>query len=102
VQLASQAETAARGSSSNAPGSSSHDAANQRLLGCKDAGGSLATSCAKLCETISAALKTNNRNKDKGKDNNMTLILLESLLALLILIGIVWWTMKPDKKENHE
>jgi hypothetical protein len=32
----------------------------------------------------------------------MTLILLESLLALLILVGIVWWTMKPDKKENHE
>jgi hypothetical protein len=32
----------------------------------------------------------------------MTLILLESLLALLILVGIVWWTMKPDKKDHHE
>jgi hypothetical protein len=32
----------------------------------------------------------------------MTLILLESLLALLILVGIVWWTMKPDKKDTHE
>jgi hypothetical protein len=30
----------------------------------------------------------------------MTLILLESLLALLILVGIVWWTMKPDKKDE--
>jgi cbb3-type cytochrome oxidase subunit 3 len=32
----------------------------------------------------------------------MTLILLESLLALLILVGIVWWTMKPDKKESSD
>jgi hypothetical protein len=32
----------------------------------------------------------------------MTLILLESLLALLILVGIVWWTMKPDKKEPKD
>ncbi len=30
----------------------------------------------------------------------MTLILLESLLALLILVGIVWWTMRPDKKSD--
>jgi len=31
----------------------------------------------------------------------MTLILLEMLLALLILVGIVWWTMMPDKKEGE-
>jgi hypothetical protein len=32
----------------------------------------------------------------------MTLILLESLLALLILVGIVWWTMQPEKKDKDE
>jgi preprotein translocase subunit YajC len=29
----------------------------------------------------------------------MTLILLESLLALVILVSIVWWTMRPAKKD---
>ncbi|MEQ1536535.1 MAG: hypothetical protein ABL923_11730 [Burkholderiaceae bacterium] len=45
----------------------------------------------------------------------MTLLILEALLALLILIGIVWWTMfsgrtkgeirdqiKTDKNKEHE
>ncbi len=32
----------------------------------------------------------------------MTLIFLESLLALLILIGIVWWTMQPEKKDQAQ
>jgi hypothetical protein len=30
----------------------------------------------------------------------MTLILLESLLALVILIGIVWWTMRPPARDS--
>jgi hypothetical protein len=32
----------------------------------------------------------------------MTLILLESLLALLILVGIVWWTMKPTSRDDSD
>jgi hypothetical protein len=31
----------------------------------------------------------------------MTLIILEALLALLILIGIVWWTMFSGRNEGE-
>ena len=31
----------------------------------------------------------------------MSLILLEALLALLILIGIVWWTMFSGRKKGE-
>jgi hypothetical protein len=102
AQLASQADIASRGSSAKASGKSSHEAAVQRLLGWIAAGGSAAAFCAIVwacvCETIKQAHNITNRKKD----NNMTLILLESLLALLILVGIVWWTMKPDKKEPND
>ena len=31
----------------------------------------------------------------------MTLLILEALLALLILIGIVWWTMFSGRKNGE-
>ena len=31
----------------------------------------------------------------------MGLILLEALLALVILVGIVWWTMKTKHKKGE-
>lgn len=32
----------------------------------------------------------------------MTILILESLLALLILIAIVWWTTRPVKPKKQE
>jgi hypothetical protein len=31
----------------------------------------------------------------------MAWIYLESLVALLLLVGIVWWTMKPGRKPRE-
>jgi hypothetical protein len=39
------------------------------------------------------------RNKDKG--NGMGLILLEALLALVILVAIVWWTMFSGRRKGE-
>jgi hypothetical protein len=32
----------------------------------------------------------------------MTWLLLESLLAGAILVGIVWWTMRPARKRDRD
>lgn len=29
-------------------------------------------------------------------------IVLESLLALFVLVAIVWWTMKPDRRARDD
>lgn len=38
---------------------------------------------------------------ENSKEYFMTLIILEALLALLILIGIVWWTMFSGRTKGE-
>jgi cytoskeletal protein RodZ len=62
--------------------------------------------------TIKAVSKTLCKTHFKNcREKIMTLLILEALLALLILIGIVWWTMfsgrtkgeiRTDQNKNSE
>jgi hypothetical protein len=47
---------------------------------------------------IAAPTKAHGRNT-QGRGEVMGWILLEALVALLIAIGIVWWTMRGRRKE---
>lgn len=42
-----------------------------------------------------------NDNARSKKENFMTLILLEALLALVVLVAIVWWTMFSGRPKGE-
>ncbi len=131
VQLCSQAGQASFRASASNPGKSDQGTGTQRLLGCTIAGGKVdeggkgggvVAAVGELAEGLSGtgASKTGaneqpaklptiaanaQHERSRGVKRNgtwiMVLILLEALLALVLFVVIVWWTMFSGRNKGE-
>ena len=111
-QLRIQAFQASYSVSAFQPGSSDQGTGTQRLLGWvmasartvlsggTGAGGGAVGRGARLAQEASIPTITSSCNRCRSRFL-MGLILLEALLALVILVGIVWWTMFSGRKKGE-